>query len=166
MLALPLLTCFPLTKDLRSKHSTYTFYIGSTPTFLYFDLYLNTAYIAHYVSSNQHISWNHIVIFVNNIFYFIQYSEILTTLFSKKGENCPFEIGTAGKFINYSKIVCGTSIPIILLMPPILKWNLQKISGLFWILHSESLSYLLFINTCSRKAKNTNVVFEPNKSCQ
>ena len=25
------------------------FYIGSTPTFLYFDLYLNTAYAAHYV---------------------------------------------------------------------------------------------------------------------
>ena len=24
-------------------------YIGSTPTFLYFDLYLNTAYAAHYV---------------------------------------------------------------------------------------------------------------------
>ena len=26
-----------------------TFYIGSTPTFLYFDLYLNTAYAAYYV---------------------------------------------------------------------------------------------------------------------
>ena len=25
------------------------FYISSTPTFLYFDLYLNTAYAAHYV---------------------------------------------------------------------------------------------------------------------
>ena len=24
-------------------------YIGSTPTYLYFDLYLNTAYAAHYV---------------------------------------------------------------------------------------------------------------------
>ena len=27
----------------------YTIHIGSTPTFLYFDLYLNTAYAAHYV---------------------------------------------------------------------------------------------------------------------
>ena len=27
----------------------FTFHIGSTPTFLYFDLYLNTAYAAHYV---------------------------------------------------------------------------------------------------------------------
>ena len=27
----------------------FTFYIGSTPTFLYFVLYLNTAYAAHYV---------------------------------------------------------------------------------------------------------------------
>ena len=27
----------------------FAFYIGSTPTFLYFDLYLNTAYAAHYV---------------------------------------------------------------------------------------------------------------------
>ena len=27
----------------------FTFRIGSTPTFLYFDLYLNTAYAAHYV---------------------------------------------------------------------------------------------------------------------
>ena len=28
----------------------FTFYIGSTtPTFLYFDLYLNTAYAAHYI---------------------------------------------------------------------------------------------------------------------
>ena len=25
------------------------FYISSTPTFLYFDLYLNTAYASHYV---------------------------------------------------------------------------------------------------------------------
>ena len=29
--------------------SDFTFHIGSTPTFLYFDLYLNTAYAAHYV---------------------------------------------------------------------------------------------------------------------
>ena len=27
----------------------FAFYIGSTPTFLYFDLYFNTAYAAHYV---------------------------------------------------------------------------------------------------------------------
>ena len=27
----------------------FTTHIGSTPTFLYFDLYLNTAYAAHYV---------------------------------------------------------------------------------------------------------------------
>ena len=27
----------------------FTIRIGSTPTFLYFDLYLNTAYVAHYV---------------------------------------------------------------------------------------------------------------------
>ena len=27
----------------------FTIHIGSTPTFLYFDLYLNTAYAAHYV---------------------------------------------------------------------------------------------------------------------
>ena len=27
----------------------FTFYIGSTPTFSYFDLYLNTAYAAHYI---------------------------------------------------------------------------------------------------------------------
>ena len=26
----------------------FAFYIGSTPTFLYFDLYLNTTYAAHY----------------------------------------------------------------------------------------------------------------------
>ena len=31
----------------------YTFHIGSTPTFLYFDLYLYSAYAAHYVYSNQ-----------------------------------------------------------------------------------------------------------------
>ena len=31
------------------KTLDFTFYIGSTPTFLYFDLYLNTAYAAHYV---------------------------------------------------------------------------------------------------------------------
>ena len=27
----------------------FAFYIGSTPTFLYFDLYLNTAHTAHHV---------------------------------------------------------------------------------------------------------------------
>ena len=30
----------------------YTIRIGSTPTFFYFDLYLNTAYAAHYVYLN------------------------------------------------------------------------------------------------------------------
>ena len=31
------------------KTSNFTFHIGSAPTFLYFDLYLNTAYAAHHV---------------------------------------------------------------------------------------------------------------------
>ena len=31
----------------------FAFYIGSTPTFLYFNLYLNTAYAAHYVYSRH-----------------------------------------------------------------------------------------------------------------
>ena len=31
------------------KTLAFTFYIGSTPTFLYFNLYLNTAYAAHYI---------------------------------------------------------------------------------------------------------------------
>ena len=31
------------------KTLDFTFYIGSTPTFLYFDLYFNTAYAAHYI---------------------------------------------------------------------------------------------------------------------
>ena len=31
----------------------FAFYIGSTPTFLYFDLYLNTAFATHYVYSYQ-----------------------------------------------------------------------------------------------------------------
>ena len=31
------------------KTLDFTFYIGSTPTFLYFDLYLNTAYATHYI---------------------------------------------------------------------------------------------------------------------
>ena len=30
------------------KTLDFTFYIGSTPIFSYFDLYLNTAYAAHY----------------------------------------------------------------------------------------------------------------------
>ena len=38
-----------LTKGLRSKRLDFAFYIGSTPTFLYFDLYLNNAYATHYV---------------------------------------------------------------------------------------------------------------------
>ena len=33
----------------------YTIRIGSTPTFLYFDLYLYSAYVAHYVYSYQFI---------------------------------------------------------------------------------------------------------------
>ena len=32
------------------KTSDFTFYIGSTATFLYFDLYLYIAYAAHYIS--------------------------------------------------------------------------------------------------------------------
>ena len=31
------------------KTFNFTIRIGSTPTFLYFDLYLNTAYAAHYI---------------------------------------------------------------------------------------------------------------------
>ena len=31
------------------KTLDFTFYIGSTPTFLYLDLYFNTAYAAHYI---------------------------------------------------------------------------------------------------------------------
>ena len=31
------------------KTLDFAFYFGTTPTFLYFDLYLNTAYAAHYV---------------------------------------------------------------------------------------------------------------------
>ena len=31
------------------KTLDFAFYIGSTPTFLYFDLYFNTAYAAHYI---------------------------------------------------------------------------------------------------------------------
>ena len=31
------------------KTLDFTFYIGSTPTFLYFDLYFNTAYAVHYI---------------------------------------------------------------------------------------------------------------------
>ena len=30
----------------------YTIHIGSTPTFLYFDLYLYSAYAAHYIYHN------------------------------------------------------------------------------------------------------------------
>ena len=33
----------------------FTFYIGSTPTFLYFDLYLHTANAAHYVYLTKYI---------------------------------------------------------------------------------------------------------------
>ena len=40
---------FMLLSERRLKTLDFTFYIGSTPTFLYFDLYLNTAYAAHYV---------------------------------------------------------------------------------------------------------------------
>ena len=34
----------------------HTIHIGSTPTFLYFDLYLNTAYAAHYVNFKTYSS--------------------------------------------------------------------------------------------------------------
>ena len=33
--------------------SDFTFYIGSTATFLYFDLYLYTAYAAHYTFTKR-----------------------------------------------------------------------------------------------------------------
>ena len=36
-------------KDKRSKRLDFTIHIDNTPTSLYFDLYLNTAFAAHYV---------------------------------------------------------------------------------------------------------------------
>ena len=41
-------TAWPITK-LDSDALDFTIHIGITPTFLYFDLYLNTAYAGHYV---------------------------------------------------------------------------------------------------------------------
>ena len=41
--------CLSLTKGQCSKRQTITIRIGSTPTFLYFHLYLYSAYAAHYV---------------------------------------------------------------------------------------------------------------------
>ena len=42
--------CFSLTKgQWRAKTLDYTICIGSTPTFLYFDLYLYSAYATHYL---------------------------------------------------------------------------------------------------------------------
>ena len=40
----------PLMKELTLETLDFTIRIGITPTFLYFDLYLNTAYAAHCVS--------------------------------------------------------------------------------------------------------------------
>ena len=40
---------WPINKTNTLEMLDFTFHIGSTPTFLYFDLYLNTAYAAHYV---------------------------------------------------------------------------------------------------------------------
>ena len=42
-------TCYFLTKGPTLETIDFTFRIGSTLTFLYFDLYLNTAYAAHYI---------------------------------------------------------------------------------------------------------------------
>ena len=36
-------------KELMLETLEFTSYIGSTPNFLYFDLFVNTAYAAHYV---------------------------------------------------------------------------------------------------------------------
>ena len=41
--------CFSLTKGQMLETLDHTIRIGSTPTFLYFDLYLYSAYAAHYV---------------------------------------------------------------------------------------------------------------------
>ena len=41
------ISCFPLTKGFRSKRYTLLAVIGNTRTFLYFDVYPNTAYAAY-----------------------------------------------------------------------------------------------------------------------
>ena len=40
---------FPSDEGSTLETLDFTIRIGSTPTFLYFDLYLNTAYVSHYV---------------------------------------------------------------------------------------------------------------------
>ena len=50
---------FPSDKRPTLKTLDFTFYIGSTPTFLYFDLYLNTAYAAHYVYFTTRLKISH-----------------------------------------------------------------------------------------------------------
>ena len=42
----------PITQGKRNEMYHYTIRIGSTPTILYFDLYLYSAYAAHYVYFN------------------------------------------------------------------------------------------------------------------
>ena len=54
----------------------FTFHIGSTPTFLYFDLYLNTAYAAHYVyicfyTRLNHFHSNGVATDPMTVFYFL-----------------------------------------------------------------------------------------------
>ena len=52
--------CFSLTKGPMLETLDYTIRIGSTLTFLYFDLYLYSAYVAHYVYFNLDI-WYYIL---------------------------------------------------------------------------------------------------------
>ena len=53
-------TCFMFLFDEGPTLKTldFTIHIGSTPTFLYFDSYLNTAYAAHYVYASTVIIEN------------------------------------------------------------------------------------------------------------
>ena len=39
----------PIDEEPKLETLDFTIHIGSTPTFLYFNLYLNTAYAGHYV---------------------------------------------------------------------------------------------------------------------
>ena len=54
----------------------HTIRIGSTPTFLYFDLYLYSAYAAHYVLKWPLFVWINIILFVNADQYFDNFREI------------------------------------------------------------------------------------------
>ena len=51
------LYCFSLTEGQCIKTLDYTIHISSTPTFLYFDLYLYSAYAAHYVYLTKKGNW-------------------------------------------------------------------------------------------------------------